>query len=231
MLIYKAENTVNKKVYIGQTIKTLEERKQEHLELARDGEGYRFHNAIRKYGEDKFNWSIIDTATTVDELNKKESYWIEYYKSYDNGYNCTYGDLNPMNYPLVIQKHNERMRSEEVRNKISNTMKKKVAEGTLFTKEHRKKISEKLKGNQHGLGKKRPQSAIDITAKAHFKRVKCIDEGGNTVKEFNSVTEAAKWLYYDRCSHLRDYEDLKNRIKESSSEDKFYKGLKWIYLD
>jgi hypothetical protein len=63
--------------------------------------------AIQKYGYDNFDAEVIDEAETVEELNKKEIYWIGYYKSLvPNGYNIEIGGKNAPN-------------SEEIRQKIS----------------------------------------------------------------------------------------------------------------
>lgn len=228
MLIYKATNIENGKCYIEQTTKTLEHRKREHLDSAKNPI-FRFHRAIKMYGADKFIWEVIDTANTVDELNEKEWYWIEHYDSYNNSYNDTKGDLNPMNYEKVKQRHDETMRSPEVRKKISDTMKRHVADGTFFTEEHRRKISEKLKGNKHGLGKKRPQHAIEATARALKKSVYCIDKDGNFVKEFEYVRDAAQWLKDKYPDRSQDLTNLKNKIKESFVRDRYYFDYKWIY--
>ena len=48
-----------------------------------------FARAIRKYGKDSFTLELIDTATTQEELNQKEQYWIKYYNSVKEGYNET----------------------------------------------------------------------------------------------------------------------------------------------
>lgn len=228
MLIYKATNIVNGKVYIGQTVKTLEERKAGHIESSKNPV-FRFHKAIARYGIDNFKWEVIDTATSIDELNQKEGYWIEFYNSYRNGYNGTKGDLNPMNCSYVKEKHDKTMRSEEVRQKISNTMKQHIRNGEFFTEEHRKKISEKLKGNKHGLGKKRPQSAIKATIDALKKAVYCIDKDGNFVKEFEYVKDAAQWLKDKYPERSQDLTNLKNKIKESYVKDRYYFDYKWIY--
>lgn len=213
MIIYKAENKINNKMYIGQTKYTLERRKSEHLNEAKSGKGSKFHSAIRKYGEENFVWSIIDTAKTFEDLTEKGCYWIEYYKSYERGYNSTKGDNNPMNYEPVKNYHDEIMRSDKVRQKISNTMKKLIADGKMFDSDHRRKISEKLKGNRHFAGHKRTPEAIAATAKSLRKCVVCYDENNNLVKSFNSVREASKWLYNDRCTDLKSWDDLQNRIK------------------
>ena len=94
MLIYDARNKINGKRYIGQTIHTLEERKHGHLSGVSCSY---FRRALDKYGADSFEWNIIDTAKTRDELNKKESYWIDFYATTnrDNGYNLKGGGHNP----------------------------------------------------------------------------------------------------------------------------------------
>ena len=93
MLIYKATSATTGKVYIGQTTQTLQERINQHNSHAYGHQyNYHFHNAIRKYGTEDFNYEIIeDNITSSDILNEREKYWIAYYDSYYNGYNSTMG--------------------------------------------------------------------------------------------------------------------------------------------
>ena len=81
MIIYKATNKHNGKCYIGQTVFTLSERRSQHLREAQSGKGFRFHAAIRKYGEDAFLWEVIDEADDPIVLSQLEGYWIEFYNS------------------------------------------------------------------------------------------------------------------------------------------------------
>lgn len=92
-IIYKVLNINNNKIYIGQTIKSLEERKFYHYYRANNKLNINTHfiNALRKYPKTDFIWSIIDTAETKEELNNKEIYWIKYYDSINNGYNIQQG--------------------------------------------------------------------------------------------------------------------------------------------
>lgn len=235
MFIYKITNLVNNKVYIGQTIRDPEIRFQEHLHNSK-GKEY-LPCAIRHYGKENFIMEVIDTATSQQELDEKEIFWISYYNSYydapnSNGYNLTLGgDSNPMNCEEVQKKHLTSMRSEEVRNKISATIKKRIEEGTLFTEEHRKNLSKAMKGNQHFKGHKRTQSAIEATSKALHKKVYCIDEQGNVVNRFDSVVSACEWWYPEYIKHrtCKYYKCLSDVIKLSSTKDKYILGLKWIY--
>lgn len=90
MFVYKITNNVNDKVYIGQSIRPIEDRFKRHLCDAQNGKlNTHFARAIRKYGRDAFRIECIDTASTQDELNMKEQYWIRAYDSVTNGYNET----------------------------------------------------------------------------------------------------------------------------------------------
>lgn len=98
MIIYKAKNKTNNKVYIGQTIHSLQSRKLQHLNRSKyDKYLTYFGKGIRKYGIEGFTWEIIDFAYTQEELNQKETYWIEYYKTTHSkyGYNLKGGGEKP----------------------------------------------------------------------------------------------------------------------------------------
>ena len=92
-IIYKVTNKENNKVYIGQTIQSLAERKNKHYYKARQENDYNTHfiNALRKYPENSFIWEIIDQAESQEELDKKEKQWIAYYNSVETGYNTKDG--------------------------------------------------------------------------------------------------------------------------------------------
>lgn len=89
--IYKIENKVNGKVYIGQS-NNIEVRWTNHRsELKHNCH----HNKIlqrawNKYGSENFDFIIIEECK-LDELNSKEIYWIEHFNSYNFGYNLTFG--------------------------------------------------------------------------------------------------------------------------------------------
>ena len=90
MIVYKITNLKNNKVYIGQTIRTLEERFNRHKNDALNNIiDTHFARALRYCGVDNFKAEIIDTAETQEELTQKEQYWIRYYNSIEDGYNET----------------------------------------------------------------------------------------------------------------------------------------------
>jgi group I intron endonuclease len=96
MIIYICKNKLNDKVYVGQTIKTLENRKLSHFNAHQTGKS-KFYRALKSYGFDNFEWSILDTAKTTDELNQKEIYYIREYNSINEGYNMVEGGTGGYN--------------------------------------------------------------------------------------------------------------------------------------
>lgn len=85
--IYKITNLINQKVYIGQTSRTIDIRWQQHLELSKTGETH-LYRAMRKYGIENFS---IEQVEETSLLNEREIFWIDYYKSFEKGYNMTLG--------------------------------------------------------------------------------------------------------------------------------------------
>ena len=100
LVIYKITNVVNNKMYIGQTV-DYEERVRHHKQVAFRKNSKEKHKplyrAIKKHGLNNFKFEIIDHAQTMDELNEKEIYWIDFYDSCvdsGKGYNLDKGGKN-----------------------------------------------------------------------------------------------------------------------------------------
>lgn len=92
--IYKIENKINHKVYIGQTKLNVLDRWDEHRRINDNsviaGKNCPIKLAFKKYGIENFTFSIIERCQ-IKDLNIREIYWIKYYDSYNNGYNATKG--------------------------------------------------------------------------------------------------------------------------------------------
>lgn len=89
-IVYLATNVLNGKRYIGATSRGIAMRKRKHFQDARAKRpGCRvFNAAIRKYGADAFEWSVIATASSFDEMMREEVRLIEELKP---EYNITAG--------------------------------------------------------------------------------------------------------------------------------------------
>ena len=67
LIIYKATNKINGKVYIGQTTNSLSYRRDQHFREAKciKRKTVYFHNAISKYGEDNFIFFFFFSANNL----------------------------------------------------------------------------------------------------------------------------------------------------------------------
>lgn len=89
--VYKIENIINNKVYIGKTdVKTPEERFKGHINDSKKNRNKNrpIYRAFKKYGISNFKLSTIEE--TNDAVNR-EIFWIAHYNSYKSGYNATLG--------------------------------------------------------------------------------------------------------------------------------------------
>lgn len=245
MFVYKITNEVNGKMYIGQTTRSLEKRMSEHINYANSGFVSHLYNAMRKHGVDRFRIELVATASNLDELNQLEDYYIHLWDTIDNGYNMTgggsFGYTNPMHFGKSKERHDEVMRSEEVRSKISNTLKKYYKDNHDSPKEveHRRKLSEQKKqlyaSPKGEIVKAKQRASFRFTdehfqalASSKYKPVFCKDRDGNLVASFKCVKDASNWWYNERKYHhykppLDDY------IKRSFDRDIFIDDIHWYY--
>jgi len=93
MVIYIIKNKINDKIYIGKTVQTINIRWNKHLCNAKKHINRYLYDAMNKYGYENFIIEELDRATSIEQLNDLEIYYIKLYKSNDKhfGYNMTPG--------------------------------------------------------------------------------------------------------------------------------------------
>lgn len=91
--IYMHRNKLNNKVYVGQTCKN-----KLTYRWGVNGICYRhqskFYNAIKKYGWDNFEHIVLEENVSLDDVDRKEKYYIDKFNSIKNGYNVQEGGIN-----------------------------------------------------------------------------------------------------------------------------------------
>lgn len=137
--IYKIENLINHRVYIGQS-KDIYKRYHSHhksdcYNIKSPAYNFQIYQAIRKYGEENFIINVLEICEE-NQLDEKECYWIKYYNSYKNGYNATEGG----------QYWSNNIHSEETEKKRKKT----------------RELNQSLKGQNHPRAKLTNNEVINI---------------------------------------------------------------------
>lgn len=89
--IYKIENNINHKVYIGKTehLNPLRRWAEHKCDMRNPSRNHRaLYRAMNKYGVENFNFEILEKTDAPEE---REIYYIEFFNSYHYGYNETLG--------------------------------------------------------------------------------------------------------------------------------------------
>ena len=84
--IYKISNDINDKIYIGMTTRDVSVRWKEHLRHS----SQLIDKAIQDLGKEHFFIEVIEECDE-SEIDDREIYWINFYNSFNNGYNVTLG--------------------------------------------------------------------------------------------------------------------------------------------
>lgn len=208
--IYKIVNNKNNKIYIGQTIKSIQERFRIHITASKliKNNNIPLYQAFKKYGLENFKILLIEECDKL-ELNNREQYWINYYNSYNKGYNATLGGKSRLsnNYEEIVKTYNINLNIRET----SNIMKccKNTVSNALKSKNI--KINKKLTGNAFN-----PISInqIEITT-------------NELMNKFDSLSEASKWLIKNNKTKSK-YSYI-NLIKCAKGIRKSAYGYKWIF--
>lgn len=140
--IYKISNTINDKIYIGQTIDP-SRRWKEHKRSKENG--MLIARALLKYGPDNFNFDVIASCCTLEDANMIEALIISQYDSA----NISYGyNIDPGG--------NTTPRNEETCKKISISSMGKPGtnKGKSFSNEWKNNLSKSNAGKEQLSGRR-----------------------------------------------------------------------------
>lgn len=147
----------NGKLYIGQTVKSIEKRFKEHKQAAKRGVPYRLYSAMRKYGVENFTIEeIIQVSAPNRQALKAKLCYIEErlikrLQTKEFGYNSTDGGDGAVGTVWTEERRAKAREAAKIhfaKQKISKANSGHIGafRGETLSKEHRRKISESKKG-------------------------------------------------------------------------------------
>jgi len=148
--VYIIRNTINSKVYVGQTWNTIEQRFSRHK---RSKDSIKLHHAMNKYGSNNFYIELLVSCNDQRLADSLEKFWIISFNSIDNGYNIREGGLggrlSEETKRKISKAHLGKKISQETKNKLS-----KINTGKIISQDIRDKLSIANSGaNSHLYGK------------------------------------------------------------------------------
>ena len=165
--IYKITNKINNKCYIGQSTDIYQRwigHKSQSRPVKEGGDLAAIHQAIRKYGIDNFLFEIIEVVYP-ELLNEREQYWIQYYDSYNQGYNNTLGGDGSLKYDYkeIISLWTQGLTNKEICEKLN------CCDGVVTKAFRIYNISEEEVRSRRNETLKQPIVALDILTKIPLK--------------------------------------------------------------
>lgn len=233
--IYKYENKINHKVYIGQTT-DLVGRKSSHRYKSTFVK-CKFYNAVRKYGWDNFDFDIIaqveeDTLKKVcDVLDDLEVKFIEEYDSFYHGYNSTKGG-HCYRGKEVSEEFREYCRnrtySDETRKKMSEAARNKVVSEETREKQRQNAMK---RSDFVAYRKQHNDEIVAAIKKALSKPVLQMNEEGALINKFSSVKDAVEFII-NNYAPGKTVSGITNGIiahLHNRRKTKCYYGFVWKY--
>lgn len=212
-IIYKATNIKNNKVYIGQTIHTLEKRKRNHY-ASTSGCTY-FSHALHYYDEKDWVWEIIDEAKTREELNEKERYWIKFYdsKNAEKGYNLTDGGQG--SFGVFVSEDTKKRIRESLLKKTKNNYDRNSTQNTIPVK--------CIETNELFISCSKAAKAYGTTLKAirDSMRNNNISAGG---MHWTYLNDDEKLSIFPNAIYCKELDKIYYNIKEARKQDRFHEG-------
>lgn len=173
--IYKITNKINGKIYIGKTSKSVEKRWKEHCNDFQKERCERrpLYFAMKKYGIENFS---IEEIEQCDNPEERETYWIEYYGSFKDGYNATKGGdgKSYIDYDLVVSTYKQIENMSETAKKLNisiDSVSKILKEKNIIYK-----------------------NSKEVIQKKYGKIVNMYSLNGEYIRSFPSLWEAAKYM-------------------------------------
>lgn len=225
-VIYLISNSVNDKLYVGQTARELRVRWREHLHDC-EFEDNRLYRAMRKYGKENFRIKAIEECDN-ELLNEREVYWVSEKDSYHNGYNATMGgdgvhmDCYSHKFVPVIQfdKHGNKL--AEYESAMLAEEKTGISRAAICC------VCKGVYKSVRGFQWRYKEDASDVSVvstdtrpAANYKVVQ-FSLDGKRLKTFNSIREAARECDGRSCTSIR---------RCLSGERKTAFGYQWRYAN
>lgn len=212
-VIYKMTNVVTNKSYIGQTTYANPEKRIKSHFVKRRGVDLVYNSSLN-HGKSTFIWELLYTSFSFDDLNEKEIYFIDEFKT-----------LVPLGYNVKLGGRGGGLCTPETKIKISQNIKNwykthiSIHLGKKKTKEHCASLSKVRKGFTN-------ENRRLASVKSRLKLSKSILAINISTKDefiFNSIMECSRVLSLNSSNISRVLNKKQNRTQHKGFTFKYIK--------
>ena len=209
--IYMIKNTINDKIYIGQTQKSLDERFEWYKYNARNhvyGSKNKLYPAMNLIGIDNFYIEMLVENHNISELTKLESYYINEYDSINKGYNC------------VMPNSTYNVDSETIENIIYDyILGESISDLAIKYDKTYTKIVHIVSGHNR---------SIEYEIDKSFKPIEIViyDLKFNPIHYFKSIKDGLNWLH-TKMEFTYDKRSAYSRIKIAANTGRMLFNHRW----
>ena len=183
--IYVMTNSVNGKVYVGQTIRALEPYlRTDFTRSVKDHERDRkprLYNAMRKYGDTVFSIKLLAKVPEKIYADRLEKFFIKWFKSQDKdkGYNIADGGGGSFGYTRIVsEKEREIRRLNGYKRKHTEEEKEKIRlahKGKPKSEAHKAKLRGP-KSEEHKLAMRKPKTKLSPERRAEVTELRRLNK-------------------------------------------------------
>lgn len=247
--IYKIENNLNNKLYIGMTTMTLKERWRRHKTAYKTNDSPLYHD-MRKYGFKQFCIKAIEEVENNEDMPDRERYWIKELNTLTpHGYNRTIGgySLKGVHNPFYGRKH-----TNETRYKLSKIASKRTGDlnhfygkshsqytKDLISKRNSGKVrSEKTKEylSKINTGERNPfyskthtkETRKILSIKRQTKSILMKNRDGTVIRYFELIEDAVKYIRQNGlCKETTSDKSIRSAIGKAINHNTSSYGYYW----
>lgn len=231
--IYKITNLITNEIYIGQTASSPEARWKQHIRESYDAlHGKRrsfpmFHRSIIVYGQDSFKCEVVEECPE-SKLNERELFWINYFNTFEQGYNIGIPKKTNKDEVYTSKKINQKVIQYSLDGKflkIFENAKDAAERNNVHPSNIRRACAQEYSqsgGFQWRWYKENFDKQIDpipSSKQIPKRKVQQFSKTGHLLAEFDSISEAAKSI---DTKYINIYNCCNNKTKTSQ-------GFIWKY--
>ena len=239
--VYLITNTENQMKYVGVTCRDVEVRFKEHVSNALVSNSMApLHQAIRKFGADKFVVEVLESEVVQEDARDRELFYIsKYHTSEPDGYNNYRSGMGGLLHSEESKQHI----SEGLVGHVWSESRNEKVRQAMIHRDYKQSWSDNLSASRKGrftkennpfFGRSHTPEVKARILQSRFSHpdhhVECVSSDGKVIASFNCFADAGRWVVAQGLAKT-DAVTCAERISRNvrSDSNRFFYGGVWRF--